>query len=233
VSGNGWCAVSLSNGIETGRSAGSRLFDKEIVLWRDADGVAHAWEDRCPHRGMRLSFGFVRGNRIACLYHGWQYGADGHCQFIPAHPELKVPGTVSVATYLCREHLGMVWMCNPAAVTASPELAIEERAVTPVRSIHIDCPLDAAVEALTARGKILDESIGLSSVRVGDLPLLIATQQYGLTKTALHIVIEGPHDTQRGAAQVVAATWAEHIRFELESQVGIGADSTAHQRVLT
>ena len=68
----GWHAVTLAGGVETGTSMGTRLFGEEIVVWRDENGVAHTWEDRCPHRGMRLSMGFVRSDRIACLYHGWQ-----------------------------------------------------------------------------------------------------------------------------------------------------------------
>ena len=65
-------------------------------MWRDSDGVAHVWEDRCPHRGMRLSLGFVRGDQIACLYHGWRYDAAGQCRYIPAHPQLTPPETIRV-----------------------------------------------------------------------------------------------------------------------------------------
>jgi len=120
-------------------------------------------------------------------------------------------------------------MRSPTAV-ASSEPANEERAVTPVRSIHIDCPFNAAVEALTSSGKILDEKIGLLSTRAGELPLLIAVQPYGSNKTALHIVIEGALDMYRGAAQIAAATWAEQIRRELESSLCIATESIAHQR---
>lgn len=217
MTGEGWHAVSLSNGIEPGRSAGTRLFDKEIVLWRDADGVAHAWEDRCPHRGMRLSFGFVRGSHIACLYHGWQYDTEGHCRFIPAHPDLKVPATIRVTTYLCRERLGMVWMCNSRATAASVGLALPERRVTPVRSIYADCPFDAAIDFLTVRGKVMDQGIGLLSIRAGELPLLLGAQHYDDATTALHIVLEGADKGTAAAAQIAAATWAEQIRLELES----------------
>jgi nitrite reductase/ring-hydroxylating ferredoxin subunit len=232
VSGGGWHAVSLSSGIDAGRSAGTRLFDKEIVLWRDTNGVAHAWEDRCPHRGMRLSFGFVRGDRIACLYHGWQYNAEGVCQFIPAHPELKVPGTIRVTTYPCRERLGLVWMLGAAAAATSAELAIEDRTVTPVRSIHIDRPFRAVVDALGTTGEILDERIGLLSLRAEGLPLLIAAQHYGDARTALHIVFDGTPEAYGGAAKIVAATWAEQIRLELESKAVTAADSITHRRAL-
>eukprot|EP01035_Chromulina_nebulosa_P001961 gene1961-biopygen1701 len=81
----------------------------EIVVWRDNKGAAHVWEDRCPHRGMRMSFGFVRGDHIACLYHGWEYDTAGQCRYIPAHPELEVPATIKVQTYAMEERDGIIW----------------------------------------------------------------------------------------------------------------------------
>ena len=60
----------------------------EVAIWRDGSGAVHVWQDRCPHRGMRLSFGFVRGDELSCLYHGWRYGADGA---VPLHPRASRP----------------------------------------------------------------------------------------------------------------------------------------------
>jgi len=50
---------------------------ERIVLWRDGEGTVHALEDRCPHRGARLSLGWNLGVRLACWYHGVEVGADG------------------------------------------------------------------------------------------------------------------------------------------------------------
>lgn len=52
----------------------------------------------CPHRGMRLSLGFIRGDQVACLYHGWHYDA-GQCRYIPAHPQLTPPETIRVQAF--------------------------------------------------------------------------------------------------------------------------------------
>ena len=106
----GWYPLCLSGDIEPGTSTGTRLFGRELVVWRDHAGASHVWEDRCPHRGMRLSFGFVRGDRIACLYHGWQFDAAGRCRLIPAHPDLKVPPSIMVERYASAERLGIVWV---------------------------------------------------------------------------------------------------------------------------
>ena len=142
-----WHPVGLSHSIEAGSSAGTRLFDQELVVWRDNNGVAHVWEDRCPHRGMKLSFGFVRGDHIACLYHGWQYNSGGHCQYIPAHPALDVPKTIKVPVYPVHERGGMVWTTlseNPPLMPEGDEPAV------PLRSFYLCCGFEAVVTALNS-----------------------------------------------------------------------------------
>jgi len=62
---------------------------EDLVVWRSASGVLSAWENRCPHRGMRLSHGFVRGESLACAYHGWHFECSGRCHYIPAHPDFN------------------------------------------------------------------------------------------------------------------------------------------------
>ena len=43
-----------------------------VAVFRLADGRLCAVEDRCPHRGARLSSGVVYdGDKVACLDHGW------------------------------------------------------------------------------------------------------------------------------------------------------------------
>jgi hypothetical protein len=113
----------------------------------------------------------------------------------------------------------MVWMCNSANTTASAGPAIAERVVTPVRSIYAERPFKAVVDALAIRGKVLHQDVGLLSVRAGELPLLIAAQHYDDVRTALHVVIEGAHESYGGAAQIAAATWAEQIRLALEGEL--------------
>ncbi|NVN12987.1 Rieske (2Fe-2S) protein, partial [Nguyenibacter vanlangensis] len=92
--GDGWHALMLAMDLEPGSVAGCVLRGRELAVWRDARGVAHVWDDRCPHRGMRLSLGFLREGTLACLYHGWRFGPDGRCAHIPAHPELSPPATI-------------------------------------------------------------------------------------------------------------------------------------------
>jgi nitrite reductase/ring-hydroxylating ferredoxin subunit len=246
--GADWYPIALSEGLEPGTSAGTRLFDKEIVMWRDQDGVAHAWEDRCPHRGMRLSFGFVRGNHIACLYHGWQYGAQGQCRHIPAHPNLAVPSTIRVATYACRERLGMIWIHSEQQAKSPPDLPPEPPPVTPVRSLYVNCSPVAALHYLLAgrfpafpadddgddRLRDVQPQPGpVLAIALERSDLIAGIQPFGACKTAVHLVMAGRPEACRGSAQKHVALWAEALRRDLEmkSVAPIGVDGRPQEAV--
>ncbi|KAA6482989.1 Rieske (2Fe-2S) protein [Agrobacterium sp. ICMP 7243] len=209
----GWVPVALSASIEPGTSAGAVVEGSEIVVWRDNSGKAHVWEDRCPHRGMRLSFGFVRGDHIACLYHGWQYDTAGQCRYIPAHPSLEVPQTIKVPTYLAEERYGTIW-----ATTAREALLPEIDAamgVTPVRSLYVERGADDILAALEKTG-VGNFAGNAGTVELGDDRLLVAVQVVSPEKTAVHIVILGSPAVNAGAKQKHYAQWAEGLRFDLE-----------------
>lgn len=64
-----------------------RLHGEELVLFRDGSGAVGVLEDRCPHRGMRLSEGCVDGGRLVCPCHAWSYDTDGDGHW-PASPDM-------------------------------------------------------------------------------------------------------------------------------------------------
>src|SRR5476649_1508024 len=115
---NDWHPVALSARLVAGAVAATDLLDQRLALWRDSGGVAHAWEDRCPHRGTRLSMGALHNDTLRCAYHGWTFGAEGRCRHIPALPALgEVNLKAQVTAYAVRELYGIVWVClgDPAA----------------------------------------------------------------------------------------------------------------------
>ncbi len=220
-----WMPVALSASIEPGTSAGAVINGAEIVVWRDSKGAAHVWEDRCPHRGMRMSFGFVRGDHIACLYHGWAYDTAGQCQYIPAHPDLEVPKTIKIPTYAVEERSGLIWTAlgADADVAGVPDLG----AVLPVRSLYADCSLEHALAVLgkaelpeagsaPAPASLEKLTANCWALTAGTTRLLVAAQTVGAAKTALHILID---DTGGKAAALRApvARWAEALRGTLEA----------------
>ena len=106
---NDWHPVAASEAL-TAAPMAATLLGRELVLWRDAAGGVHAWEDRCPHRGARFSIGRVEQGELVCAYHGWRFDAKGACTRVPSQPGQPLPRTTARA-YAAREAYGLVWAC--------------------------------------------------------------------------------------------------------------------------
>lgn len=117
-----WIPIALSGDVPGGVTRAVQLGGEELVAWRGHGGSLQVWEDRCPHRGMRLSFGFVRGDSLNCLYHGWEYGAGASCRRIPAHPDLAVPATIKAKAFRSIESGGMVLVQRDDGGESQPDL---------------------------------------------------------------------------------------------------------------
>jgi len=117
VLGNDWHPLALAAALAPGAVAPASLLGRDVALWRGHDGVIHAWEDRCPHRGTRFSIGKVDGAELQCAYHGWRFAANGRCSDIPALPGHIAPASASARVFAVVERYGLVWVCigTPAA----------------------------------------------------------------------------------------------------------------------
>jgi phenylpropionate dioxygenase-like ring-hydroxylating dioxygenase large terminal subunit len=78
-----WYPVLASWEVQSAPVGITRL-GEQIVVWRNKDGQVQALEDRCPHRGARLSMGWNLGDRIACWYHGVEVAGNGEVKDVPA-----------------------------------------------------------------------------------------------------------------------------------------------------
>lgn len=65
----------------------------------------------CPHRGARLSLGWVKEDTIICPYHGLQFNSEGKCILLPATPNQAPPVRACIKTYYVQEKYGMIWVC--------------------------------------------------------------------------------------------------------------------------
>jgi phenylpropionate dioxygenase-like ring-hydroxylating dioxygenase large terminal subunit len=106
-----WHPVAASAQIGSGTLAPARLLDRELVVWRSNDGRVHAWRDRCPHRGTRLSIGHIEDDQLICAYHGWRFAGSARCTHFPALPELTPPENACVHAYRVEERFGLIWAC--------------------------------------------------------------------------------------------------------------------------
>jgi len=106
-----WHPVFAADALRSGAIDKATLLGQDVALWRSTDSAVHAWEDRCPHRGTRLSRGRIVDNQIACAYHGWHFDAAGHCSHVPSDPEMTPPDHFRANAYRATVRYGLVWVC--------------------------------------------------------------------------------------------------------------------------
>lgn len=79
-----WYAIYPSKKLKKGQSVGLKRCAMEFVLFRTQEGKLGALRDRCSHRGAALSKGVVKGECMACPFHGIRFSVTGETQLIPA-----------------------------------------------------------------------------------------------------------------------------------------------------
>lgn len=128
-----WYALCPSGTVEAGELTHLERAGEQLLLWRDAAGTVHVQEDRCPHRGARLSLGVHMGDRIACNYHGLQLDGHGTVVSVPGSPGCALEGRRALRTFPAREHAGAVFVwfgddedAEPAPLEVPEPLAGEE-----------------------------------------------------------------------------------------------------------
>ncbi len=94
-----------------------------------------ALEDRCPHRGARLSLGWNLGGSVACWYHGIEIDGGGTVTKVPAVSTCPLEGQKCVKSYPVEEHAGAIFLWfgddahkEPAPLVLPEELVGEEYA---------------------------------------------------------------------------------------------------------
>jgi len=66
------CKVGTVDDVWIGEKVGVEVGGR-LVMLVNVDGIVCAYEDRCLHKGVRLSEGRLDGSVLTCAAHGWQY----------------------------------------------------------------------------------------------------------------------------------------------------------------
>jgi len=208
---DGWFPVELSQHVPEGQVVQSMLHGQELALWRPLAGSVQAWENRCPHRSVRLTLGFVDGEQLVCRYHGWRYGSGGRCTGVPSTPALAPPPAACVRAYMCREADGVVWASLALAPRGYPPRL---PALAACRSFTLDIAADALADAIEAAGF---ESGGHPAVRrePGTDPeaATLLLQPMDAHTTCAHLFVATPLPAARrlAAARRMKALFAEEL----------------------
>jgi len=133
-----WYPVAFERDLRRDEPYAFTLFGEPLVAFRGDGGRWFCGPDRCPHRAARLSEGRVRDGRLECLYHGWQFGADGRCRRIPQWPpERPLPAAACLSAIPLQVRQGMLWVwpggahqADPARIPVVPALEAKDVVVT-------------------------------------------------------------------------------------------------------
>ncbi len=200
-----WVPAAVAGDILNGTVVPATLPSGPVAIWRSEAGALKANGDRCPHRGMRLSHGFVRGESLSCIYHGWRFGKDGACEHIPAHPSVVPPKTINCGPLAVTEQNGVVWV----AAKQPEHVPSQYDGYTALRSLVMDAS-PAAIQEVS-KGVPIEGGLKLQLEGLNALLLLNAEGR----KDAFVVVLV---ETKANARERIAASAAlERIRRQAEA----------------
>jgi 5,5'-dehydrodivanillate O-demethylase len=103
-----WHPVGRSELLKPGKARPVRVLSEDLTLYRGDGGEPHLVGGRCPHRRTLLHTGWVQGDNIRCMYHGWQFNGMGACIQRPAEDD-RLPPREKIAGYPLREYCGLIF----------------------------------------------------------------------------------------------------------------------------
>jgi 5,5'-dehydrodivanillate O-demethylase len=103
-----WHPIHRAEELRAGQAKPIEIMSEHFTLYRGKTGMPHVVDFRCPHRGTQLSAGWIEGDSIRCMYHGWLFNQSGQCTDQPAE-EKSFAGKIRIRSYPTREYLGLIF----------------------------------------------------------------------------------------------------------------------------
>ncbi|WP_193392937.1 Rieske 2Fe-2S domain-containing protein [Gordonia phthalatica] len=123
----GWHCIGLVDEYNDGETHSLEIFGTKLVVWADRQGDVHTLDAFCRHMGADLSMGTVKGDNVACAFHGWEWNGKGRCASVPyakRHPKLA-----KTRTWPTMVRNGQVFVYNdPEGNPPSDDIVIPELA---------------------------------------------------------------------------------------------------------
>ncbi|TPI63541.1 Rieske 2Fe-2S domain-containing protein [Mesorhizobium sp. B3-1-7] len=146
-----WHPIAAAHDLPFRHVFHGQLLGREFAVWRADDGYVNIWENRCLHRGVRLSIGINDGRELKCQYHGWRYSnRTAGCTYIPAHPADAPARTIINRTYPAVERYGLIWSSEEALGEVPDVAGLAEGKLLALRGIPVNAPAGKIAQALKA-----------------------------------------------------------------------------------
>ena len=158
---NTWYVAMFSSDLDEGQLMHRTILNEPILFFRKEDGNVAAIIDRCSHRMAPLSMGkLLPGDRVQCIYHGLEYGPDGHCVKNP-HGNCTIPNASHIRSFPVVERHTLIWIWmgdNPADPDTIPDYSClddqPELHVTRPGYINVKANYELVVDNLLALSHI-------------------------------------------------------------------------------
>lgn len=150
---NQWYLACLEDELRKQNPLKKKILGRELVIFRTESGNIGVTEDRCCHRNVNLSLGYVKGESLKCAYHGWEFNTEGKCTCIPSLPaDEQIPRTARIDHYPVQRKYKCVWVWlgDPALKDSVALPPMEEMDTFPmVYNYHyLDADLQLVAESL-------------------------------------------------------------------------------------
>ena len=152
---NTWYVAMPAEELKEGEIVHRTLLNQPIAFYRKEDGGVAAIHDMCPHRQVPLSMGTLQsGDRVQCIYHGLQFGADGKCVHNP-HGSQKISDALHIPSYPVVEKHKLLWIWmgdKPADLDMIPDYSCideaEELHITEFGYLNAKCHYGLMIDNL-------------------------------------------------------------------------------------
>ena len=144
-----WYPIAASHDLPFRHVFHGQLLGREFAVWRADDGYVNIWENRCLHRGVRLSIGINNGRELKCQYHGWRYSnRTAGCTYIPAHPADAPARTIKIRSFPVAERYGLIWLSLEAAGEGPTIGALDQAKPLALRGVTVNAPAQLVIACL-------------------------------------------------------------------------------------
>jgi phenylpropionate dioxygenase-like ring-hydroxylating dioxygenase large terminal subunit len=120
---NCWYVAAWDHELIDGKLLARTILGKPVVLYKGESGKVVALDNRCCHRGAKLSNGRMEGDDLRCMYHGLKFDPSGKCIQIPGQE--NIPPKLGVRAYPVVERQHLIWIWMGEATKADPSKILE------------------------------------------------------------------------------------------------------------
>src|SRR5258708_34012184 len=94
---NCWYVAAWDYELIDGKLLDRTILEQPVVLYKGDSGRPVALDNRCAHRGAKLSNGRLEGDCVRCMYHGLKFDQTATCVQSPGQD--NIPAKLGVRSY--------------------------------------------------------------------------------------------------------------------------------------